>query len=387
MAYLIKTPFYSYLIEYFNDKKGFRESRVITINKLGAKEIYNYSRNNLFDINFINNIKKRASLKKISISGSFKTLYPLHFQIELTDLCNFKCDYCYKNALNNSKNHTFINFKKLKLKLNYYKSKNLKEIGITGGEPTLHPDFINIMKFVLDNFELVELITNGSNPDILVDLFNSISVENKQKLNLSISFNEWFRESNKITSKDYYLTKTIKQISKLHPIRIICTDYKFNLEKKKQVLKNLKKLGVRDIYFSYVSPIGRAKSQINEKDYIKMYKIKDSKVKDGFTFNNSSCGLIFKHNCIEPNGNIKPCALFPSNFTLGNIFNENYFFKNFNDLYKLPSPNKEICKNCNYFKYCVGCIYKGLYNSNKQCYYKKYVLNNLPLLYNLGGMK
>lgn len=325
MLYLIKTPFYSYLIEYFNDKKGFRESRVITINRFGAKEIQKYLKNNFFDNNFINEIKIKLSLKEVTVSGSYKTLYPLHFQIELTDLCNFKCDYCYKNATYNSKKHTFIDLKKLKFKLNYYYSKNLREIGITGGEPTLHPEFINIMKFILNKFELVELITNGSNLDILIKLFNSISFENKKKLNLSISFNEWFRESNKITSKDYYLNKTIRKISKIHPIRVICTDYKYNLKKKKEVVENLKKLGVKDVDFSYVSPVGRAKNKISEKDYIKMYDIKEDKVKDGFTFNNNSCGLIFKHNCIEPNGNIKPCALFPSDFKLGNIFKENTY--------------------------------------------------------------
>ena len=33
MSYLIKAPLFSYLIEYFNDKLGFRESKIITMDK------------------------------------------------------------------------------------------------------------------------------------------------------------------------------------------------------------------------------------------------------------------------------------------------------------------------------------------------------------------
>ena len=373
MFYLVKTPLFSYLINYLNDDSLFRESKIISINRHAVKDIKKYKKTG-FKTKFIEELAKREfNLKSCIIKGSFKKFYPLHVQIELTDNCNLCCDYCYRDSKYKNPKAKYIDYKELKKFLLKYKEKNLLEIGVTGGEPTLHPEFIKIMKFVLKNFELVELVTNGTNFKVILALLKDLEERDRKKFNLSISFNRWFRDFEKFEKGYHYLNETLKKITKKHPVRIILTDFLYSKEKAEKVKRILKESGVKDIDFSFVAPIGRGKNKINELENIS--KFKKDKSKNSFVPNPLNCGLIFKHTVINPEGNLRPCALFPQDFKIGSI-KDNFVSEKYKRLGIIPSPNKKICKSCEYFDYCVGCIYKGLFNSNENCNYKKFLKKN-----------
>jgi len=383
-SYLVKTPFYSYVIKYYNNNLGFRETKIFTLNKTGAKHIEQYIKTNK-RTDFIDNLKD-VDLNSIKIVGSFRKLMPIHFQIELTHSCNLACDYCYMNSkLYSKKLFNKISTSKLLDKLGQLRDKGVLEIGITGGEPTLHPDFDKISQYALKNFESVEIITNGVNYETIYNLIK-LSNKYKHKLNLSMSFNMWYRNFDELWNNNFYIVKAIKKIKPLQPIRIICTDYKYSKKKTKIVEKKLLELGAKAVDYSYVSPIGRAKNKITEMYYINKYKQHKKNDKRVFTANQRNCGLLFKHSAIDPKGNIRPCALFSDQIVLGNIFTDknidDFISKNIK-LYNLFAPNKIICKGCNFYDYCKGCIYKGLSNSNKNCNYKKYVKKEFPEVYRL----
>jgi len=213
---------------------------------------------------------------------------------------------------------------------------------------------------------------------MILKLFDNIG-EDKKKLNLSVSFNKWIREMNIFKEGNHYLNLFLKEITNKHPIRIILTDSFYDKNKRYEIEELLRENGVKDIDFSFVAPIGRGKNKINELEYI--VRFCNNKKADSFTPNPINCGLIFKHTTIDPYGNLRPCALFPQNYKIGSI--KNNFIEEKNKIFwKLPSPNKDICNSCNFFEYCKGCIYKGLFNSNKNCNYKKFVKddNNLNFL-------
>jgi MoaA/NifB/PqqE/SkfB family radical SAM enzyme len=335
MSHLIKTPLFSYLVNYFNDGLGFRETKIISINKSGAKNIEKYKKEKL-KTNFVKELTKNFSLENCIIQGSFEEIYPLHVQIELTDNCNLFCDYCYRNAEYKNPASKYIDKKEIQKFLLQHKKKNLLEVGITGGEPTLHPEFLDIMDFTLKNFELVELVTNGTNYKDILELIDNLEEQNKRKLNLSVSFNEWFRNLEKFEKGNHYLNKTIKEVTERHPVRIILTDYLYDCNKAKKAKKLLKNLGVKDFDFSFVSPIGRGKNKINELEYISLFEKNEE---NSFTPNPFNCGLIFKHTAIDPEGNFRPCALFPLDFRIGSI--KKNFIEEYKILGVLPSPNKK----------------------------------------------
>ncbi|MBR1977531.1 radical SAM protein [bacterium] len=84
-----------------------------------------------------------------------------NFFIELSKkACNMKCKHCYipKNSFIMEKD--FLEFKKIKTALKQIKDMNVKMIYLTGGEPTIHPDFNQIIRLCL-KISSVCTITNG----------------------------------------------------------------------------------------------------------------------------------------------------------------------------------------------------------------------------------
>ncbi|HOE74858.1 MAG TPA: anaerobic ribonucleoside-triphosphate reductase activating protein [bacterium] len=81
--------------------------------------------------------------------------------------CNFRCRYCHNPEIcRNLKDQTNIPLKEIYHFLQRKKGK-LDAVTITGGEPTIHPDLIRMIKRIKEMGFLLKLDTNGSNPDVL----------------------------------------------------------------------------------------------------------------------------------------------------------------------------------------------------------------------------
>jgi pyruvate formate lyase activating enzyme len=87
--------------------------------------------------------------------------------IVFTSKCNFKCGYCHNPEL--FKQESVLTVSAL---IDFLKTRigKLDGVVITGGEPTLQSDLINVIKQIKQlNFQ-VKLDTNGSNPKVLKEL-------------------------------------------------------------------------------------------------------------------------------------------------------------------------------------------------------------------------
>lgn len=87
--------------------------------------------------------------------------YPEFMDIKITDKCHGRCLYCYQDSLPN-KGHCTDVVKKIK---DYFgpMSENQRpfQVAIGGGEPTLHPDFIEVLKTFYDLGITPNYTTNG----------------------------------------------------------------------------------------------------------------------------------------------------------------------------------------------------------------------------------
>lgn len=90
--------------------------------------------------------------------------------IILTYKCNLKCSYCFANEFVNKSNEE-ITIDNFKLALEFIKKDGSKKLGLIGGEPTLHPDFKEILNILKKDksIENVVIYTNGTYIDKFVD--------------------------------------------------------------------------------------------------------------------------------------------------------------------------------------------------------------------------
>lgn len=90
--------------------------------------------------------------------------------IVFTQGCNLKCPYCYNPALNAAdQEKDLINTEEI---LEFFKKRKgkLDAAVVTGGEPTLQSSLRDFLRQLKDMGYLVKLDTNGTRPDIVIDL-------------------------------------------------------------------------------------------------------------------------------------------------------------------------------------------------------------------------
>lgn len=132
-------------------------------------------------------------LKKVLVFflGKFTSSKVLENKIEkltlfLTDGCNLSCSHCFATDKD-------VKIKGLLRKRDYARlfqgmSSHNYKLHITGGEPTLHPDFLDIIEMAatLGNCHECTIFTNGTNSEIISELFKSRSLL-KMRVNIQLS--------------------------------------------------------------------------------------------------------------------------------------------------------------------------------------------------------
>lgn len=91
------------------------------------------------------------------MSVSWAERSPKELAIELTNSCNYYCPFCYKNA---SIKGQFISDETI-AQIDKLIHKKVNNILLTGGEPTLHPRYLNYIN-LFANYAKVHMISNGS---------------------------------------------------------------------------------------------------------------------------------------------------------------------------------------------------------------------------------
>jgi len=136
------------LIKKYNVKESLEAVKeMILSNTVGEKSIQKAF---TLDVNQANLTPK--------INGVFEKKYPQIIHIELTNTCNYMCAQCYKNA---QQRGIYIEYDSLKEKI-YDKFKGIiPVIHFTGGEPTIHNNFQEIVDLFHEDYSL-QLTTNGS---------------------------------------------------------------------------------------------------------------------------------------------------------------------------------------------------------------------------------
>lgn len=299
---------------------------------------------------------------------------------EITQRCNQDCLFCYnvwKGDCEYPKGELSTDEVKRMLE-KVIKETRCKLITISGGEPCLRDDLIEIISFVASFKVSVNLITNGSllTEEIIKAISKKVSFFELQLLGLKDAHNQ--------LAKSNSFDRVIEAIANIKSYggRVVCVFVanKLNISSFKETIELAFALGVNGIMFNRFNPGGEGIKHIKElllsRDELKdaldiannavtTYGIPIScsipiqpclidtslykKLRFGFC---SACGKN-SYYTIDPLGNIRVCN--HSGMILGNLFNNPFFDIISNDNVRIFSKAiPEFCQGCKKAKKCQG---------------------------------
>lgn len=299
--------------------------------------------------------------------------YPRNFFLNITGNCNLRCVYCSSVDFNKKSDMTK---KQLEHILNELKEHGALKVVLTGGEPTLHKDFIWAVSEFIKYFG-VSINTNGTNISSYLDFFDQFEYKNRVSFNVSIDSMD--EEKNALTRGHYDLEIVINNIKKLnnmgYKVSVLCTVTNMldesDLELFSEFIKENPRIGIS---LNDLKLTGRAGNQ-EKKLLPNLEKIKMINQKFGafqnFDFGCSedgkcdmthllACGAGRECLAIAESGDVFPCTAMY--IKLGNIFentikdicDKSAVIKELKDMRKMKLDCIKECKNCQYNCVCHG---------------------------------
>ncbi|MBP8994732.1 MAG: radical SAM protein [Bacteroidales bacterium] len=131
---------------------------------------------------------------------------------ELITYCNLNCSYCIYRISNKLCSSNFVLEENAYNLIDKISKKEIYKLVLTGGEPTLHPDFIDISKYAISKIPKVSLCTNGV--ILNEDLENKVINLNFSSYTISID-SHINKIHDKLRGKKGALQKTLGFIKKL----------------------------------------------------------------------------------------------------------------------------------------------------------------------------
>lgn len=102
----------------------------------------------------------------MSFTGVLKDRYGRKFpylRLSLTDVCNFRCQYCLPDGYHKEFTKSFLNHTEVRNLITAFVTVGLRKVRLTGGEPTVRKDFLYIGNVIASYKSIEELVftTNG----------------------------------------------------------------------------------------------------------------------------------------------------------------------------------------------------------------------------------
>lgn len=344
-------------------------------------------------------LHKLPQNKPVRTTGSPDFFIPQHLSFELVEHCNLKCYYCYKSA--DAIKKPYLSGKEIIRILQDLSDRGLRSIELTGGEPTIHPDFYDIFHFSARQFARVSVLTNGTRLNnriarLMGKYKNTIIVQT----DLDGSTPEMH---DKIRGAARAFARVVQGIKLLASygvnVRVAMNVTKENLYDIEKTLILAKTLGATWFTFSLVMDYGRGKwidttYTKEELQYMETLKhrlrkeygsffnyITEEQVQNVFSSHSKNCGAGYRAVVIGPTGKVRPCPILPEEYlTIGDLHQEGIekVFSNpvVSYLAQLELPSSTTCQNCHNELYCRGCHARGIFTQSRLKSPCNWVLSN-----------
>jgi SynChlorMet cassette radical SAM/SPASM protein ScmF len=179
----------------------------------------------------------------------------------LTDGCNLRCRHCWispKFMGDNSRSCNFLPVSKFKQIISEAIPLGLSGAKLTGGEPLLHPDIVEILTFMRDQNLILNLETNG----VLCtpELAKLIAAFPKPSVGISLDgvdakTHEWVRLVDGCFEDALQGIRNLVEVG-VHP-QIVMTVMRHNKDQMEAMVRLAEQIGVSSIKFNLVQPTER----------------------------------------------------------------------------------------------------------------------------------
>lgn len=311
--------------------------------------------------------------------------------VEITSKCNLSCPYCYNDSNNKGVNLEFEEITKI---IDELYEKKIYAIAISGGEPFLHPQILDIIDYCIKKNVRPNIITNLT----LLSKRDFTNLLNKN-VAIQITFDGVNNNTHAITrgidsfKKNIELLKIASELKKTSCLSIRFNITKVNYTQIEDFIIFLNDNNITKVTFSFIKKIGRGNcwDQVfdNGKDLkllshiiylIKELRDKYENMELSFYEPDKGLGCAFYADgpidCvprIDANGNVFLCQLFSDvSCCLGNIRNDKIsnILASSLSIYLLNrirerKNNKNLqCLNCSFNSYCLGGCPALIYQNN-----------------------
>lgn len=122
----------------------------------------------------------------------------------ITSVCNRQCPYCF----NQEPRHppSFMKLDDFKRSIAFLDRSPIDQVRILGGEPTLHPDFKEIIRLAKNTRKKILLFSNGLISDEIIELLTEFSPEN---LTVIVNVTPFNNEKDEVLNKQRQVIKRL----------------------------------------------------------------------------------------------------------------------------------------------------------------------------------
>lgn len=358
-------------------------------------------------------IKKIITIKELIVAFSNKSklrFFPKRITLNLsvTHRCNSNCKMCNIWKENSSEELSKEDLKRITQDPLF---SNIKYVGISGGEPSLHSDLIGIVEVLVDNLKNLKsigIITNGIdyyNCINKISLINTFCKKRGVLFNVLVSLDgtqethEEIRGIKGCFKNAIHLIKDLKDMN--IPISVGCTIIKDNVWNVNELLYFCIR---NDIYikFRIAEYINRLNNDdldlrnFNRKEIYQLalffYKLehiyeKNRSVKNTY-YNIRNMLLYDKERCVscpyyektavimESNGDLFYCS--PKSPLIGNCLSDSASALYHDNLNLLKDIKNKYCKNCIH-DYHSNILAKEFFHITKKNFFKKYYIRKYSI--------
>lgn len=317
----------------------------------------------------------------IQITGSANYYIPRHLSIELTDACNLRCGHCYRNSGRQQSNE--LPLKVLIPIIEEFSKIGVRVVELTGGEPTFYREFDRALEVCVNCFHLVAVVSNGYffNEERIAEM---VKFRNKIVVQIDLDGpNPEIHAQIRGSRASFY--KAASAIQKLTNngiiVRAVMNLFSGNFAYIEDVCCLAKKLGATAFSASPILDIGRGKTmQGLSIEQLRLLSGRIEKMKEeypNFIFSGENlsgdmnkegenCGAGWRSMVLGPTGTLRPCLMLPESYlSFGNVV-KNKMLDVLSQapsifMHNLPTPNKEICGDCNFHPFCTSCMIRPIY--------------------------